>query len=111
MNFNDLITHPKTYLIALFSTVFSSIADYFAWFDSAAFAAVCAGLLSLALIYCHLRKSNAEKAISRRDEALRDIEIARQQLRLKQERVFVASGGAFKRASDVLEVDDEQTRD
>jgi hypothetical protein len=110
MSLNDFLTHPKTYLVTLSSAAFSSIADYFSWFDSASFAAVCAGLLSLALIYCHVRKSNAEKAISRRDEALRDIEIARQQLRLKQERDFMAGGGTFKRASDILEVNDEQTR-
>jgi hypothetical protein len=108
MSLNDFLTHPKTYLVTLSSAAFSSIADYFSWFDSAAFAALCAGLLSLVLIYCHLRKSNAEKAISRRDEALRDIEIARQRMRLEQERSLIASGVVFKRDEDKI---NEQTGD
>jgi hypothetical protein len=111
MSLNDFLTHPKTYLVTLSSAAFSSIADYFSWFDSAAFAAVCAGLLSLALIYCHVRKSNQERSIAVKELALREIELDRQRMRLEQERSLIASGVVFKRESDKIGASDEQTRD
>ena len=102
MSINDFLTHPKIYLVTLSSAAFSSVADYFSWFDSAAFAAVCAGLLSLALIYCHLRKNRADIRAAAARELLDNIEIQRQQIRLEQERSLIASGVVFKRDSDKI---------
>jgi hypothetical protein len=69
---------------------------------------VCAGLLSLALIYCHLRKSNQERSIAVRELALKEIEVDRQRMRLEQERSLIASGVVFKRDEDKI---NEQTGD
>lgn len=60
MSITEFLHNPKIAITTAAGTFVTSIAEWFGMFDSAAFAAVCAGLLSLTMAISHWRKTSLE---------------------------------------------------